>query len=498
MNTTATRRQLPLQLSPPRLVPLASRWSRDDRRSFAAAAHLQKREEKQTGKHWRKQKKNREPSIFEEIFPEADLSKRQAPRAPKDATAKEAQKETKVRYVTSVNVDKSEWSEYNSFKPVEPKILTKKEMKEIKAAKKQEHQKKRWEIMTQIPDLLAQKPEEDVSKEGPSLFEELFKSKTKPVPDRAKDGAVQLEEERLVDHNGLQGWINTLQREDGSESETVRERPAMLILSNASPNLTESDFYRIGPQGQHLDGWSASIRKVVQAYDHGSLAPLDRYFILFDSYPAAASYQKEARRRHNLVSRAVESPASAIAPAEPDPQQVFTLAPPSKAPLNLHMYKLNRATEARLQNFSIQGLLSMTPDPPPRAGSQVIVSLEGGTLDQRSLSQWIRSDARARNLGWPVQHMRAYFPMSADRRRQLTEAEDSPENYEWDEDSAPAVMSPEQQRARDPTDETAKSGRFVLSFPDAHEARRFVRAWHRKEQTRSRGQSVTVNAYFVW
>lgn len=117
-------------------------------------------------------------------------------------------------------------------------------------------------------------------------------------------------------------------------------------------------------------------------------------------------------------------------------------------------------------------------------------------LDQRSLSQWIRSDARARNLGWPVQHMRAYFPMSAARRRQLAE-DDNPENYEWDEDSPPPAMS-QQQRVRDPTDETAKSGRFVLSFPDAHEARRFVRAWHRKEQNRSRGQSVTVNAYFVW
>lgn len=257
MNTTATRRQLPLLLSPQRLVPLALQWSRDDRRSFTAAAQLHKREEKQTGKPRRKQK-NRAPSIFEEIFPEADLSNRPAPRAPKDGTKKEAQKKTKVSYVTSVNVDRSEWSEYNAFKPGEPKALTK---KEIKAAIKQEYQKKQWGAMAQIPGLLAQKPTEDGSKEGPSLFEELFKNNAKPAPERAEGGAVRLEEERVVNHNDLQGWIDTLLKEDGSESETTRERPAMLILSNASPNLTESDFYRIGPQGHHLDGWSASIRK---------------------------------------------------------------------------------------------------------------------------------------------------------------------------------------------------------------------------------------------
>lgn len=236
----------------------------------------------------------------------------------------------------------------------------------------------------------------------------------------------------------------------------------------------------------------------MQAYDYNTLQPLGRYFILFDSHAAAASYQIDAQRRYNLARRALQSPAAALnTPSEPD-ATVFTLAPPSRAPLSLHLYRLNKATEIRLEAFSVQGLLSITPDPPPRACSQVILSLDGGTLDQRSLSQWIRRDARDRGLGWPVQHIRAYFPPKVDWKG----LSDEPEvlEYKWDDDTAPSIIDAEKE-ARRPTDETARSALFVLSLPDAHEARRFVRAWHRKElrtSIKSRGQSVVVSAHFVW
>lgn len=39
------------------------------------------------------------------------------------------------------------------------------------------------------------------------------------------------------------------------------QMPAMLVLYNASKSLAESDFYRIGRQGEHLEGWNGSISK---------------------------------------------------------------------------------------------------------------------------------------------------------------------------------------------------------------------------------------------
>nr|XP_036588309.1 uncharacterized protein CTRU02_01361 [Colletotrichum truncatum]KAF6799682.1 hypothetical protein CTRU02_01361 [Colletotrichum truncatum] len=491
--TTATRRQLPLLLPLLRTPVSSSRWSGGNNRAFWTGPRALAGDK---GK--RNKKKDNSPSIFEEIFPDEDTSSFPYRRRPdneyqisRQPTRDDKKNEPvdndadKVRFVTSIHVDKSEASVYRAAQ---------------KAAKKEAYFNKKQQAISQIPDLLLPTPKGDwgksgqvaSKKEGPSLFDELFKSEDPPKI--AKDGE-QVVESRSVNHRDLQAWIDSLVKEDGV-SETDRERPAMLILSNASTNLSESDFYRVGPQGQHLDGWSASISKVMQAYDYNSLQPLGRYFILFDSHAAAASYQKEAQRRHSLARRAQQS--SVLGPAQPNADQVFTLLPPTRAPLSLHLYKVNKATEARLETFSIQGLLSMTPDPPPRACSQVILSLEGGTLDQRSLSQWIRRDARERNLGWPVQHLRPYFPPKVDQKRAAfaDETEDAPENYEWDEDTAPTIVP--SQGVKDSLDDTARSALFVLSFPDVHEARRFVRAWHRKELVRPRGQNVLVSTHLVW
>ncbi len=35
----------------------------------------------------------------------------------------------------------------------------------------------------------------------------------------------------------------------------------MLVVKGASKSLLESDFYRLAPQGQHLDGWAGGIHK---------------------------------------------------------------------------------------------------------------------------------------------------------------------------------------------------------------------------------------------
>ncbi|KAH0433581.1 hypothetical protein CcaCcLH18_05753 [Colletotrichum camelliae] len=519
MNTIATRRQLPLLLL--LRTPPPPQWHRQPVRfHWVGARPLEMGRQGKDGK----KKKEAQSSIFQEMFPE-EGDKNTPYRQPED------EDDTKVRIVTSTHVDKSEVTEWRAA------VAAKEE-------RRRKHLEKRSAALSAIPDLLVpkekgkkrkrkkgktnpkSKPEdkaedklEDAPKNTqwglgssvipsrgsapkteeqaetpktargpPSLYKELFKDDAPPKP-------TDLAEDRHVNHGDLQAWIDSLPRGD-SAGPADKEKSSLLILSNASANLGESDFYRVGPQGQHLDGWGVSISKVMQAYDHNTLQPLGRYFILFVSHHAAALYQSEAQRRHNAARLRRQSAAAPLAAApEPGDPAIFTLAAPSNAPLSLHLYKLNKAAEKRLESFSVQGLLSMTPDPPPRACSPVVLSIEGGTLDQRSLSQWIRRDARDRGLGWPVQHIRPYFPPRIHQRGPLEEP--SEDDYHWDEDSAPKIVDPDAV-ARKTMDETARSALFVLSFPDAHEARRFVRAWHNKELVRSRGESVTLRTHFVW
>ncbi|KAK1729194.1 uncharacterized protein BDZ83DRAFT_607063 [Colletotrichum acutatum] len=536
MTTIAARRRLPLlQQLPLPQTPASTlrRFFRADHDSGTRLFSTQPQRSSPDDK-WGKKKPSRKeepkanpPSLFEELFPNDDIYSHSS-RRNNEQDDGEGKGKVKVRFLTSTDPEKSEATEYR--------------LRQLE--RKNKSSKAGGEAAGKIADFFEssarekEKRDKAADGESSSIFNELFSSPGSGGAESAA-GAVlgkggveallrnsqagqNLSEERSVDHNDLQSWIDSLPKDDAANTDSSEsaspeekeeaaaakaERSAMLILSNASPNLMETDFYRIGPQGQHLDGWSASITKVMQAYDYGTLAPMDRYFILFDSHAAAAAYQREAQRLHALAGRALTSPAAGLASAETSSTSsqtsVFSLAPPSKTPLNLHLYKLNRATEARLETFSIQGLLSMTPEPPPRANAHVVLSLDGGTLDQRSLSHWIRRDARDRNLGWPVQHLRPYFApkvhqRTATKAQQPTETE---EGLVYDEDdAAPAVTEADSGRRSTPNalDETAPSGRFVVSFPDVHEARRFVRAWHKKELILTNDQSVIVNTHVVW
>jgi hypothetical protein len=112
------------------------------------------------------------------------------------------------------------------------------------------------------------------SKPSPSsLFEELFPDDTK------KKKVVTLPKERqALDWAALSPW-KPLHRETKDvfsptgtglqydpttpEYHKMRERrdASVLVLSNASKNLVESDFLRLSPKGEHIEGWSSGIIK---------------------------------------------------------------------------------------------------------------------------------------------------------------------------------------------------------------------------------------------
>lgn len=58
----------------------------------------------------------------------------------------------------------------------------------------------------------------------------------------------------------LRAWLENAVSEV-REAGNDEDGPTVLVLSNASRSLVESDFYRLAPQGRHVDGWAGGITK---------------------------------------------------------------------------------------------------------------------------------------------------------------------------------------------------------------------------------------------
>ncbi|ROT39410.1 hypothetical protein SODALDRAFT_332853 [Sodiomyces alkalinus F11] len=382
----------------------------------------------------------------------------------------------------------------------------------------------------------------------------------------------------VLDKEDLVSWLEAQRAQAGLDDSSLPPRdymPAMLVLWNASKSLAESDFYRVGRQGEHVHGWNGSIRKVVQLFDVNTLEPLDSYFIFFTSRAAARAYKLQAHAlfgplRHatsqQLSSPLFYGPFPTGSDSDPD-QQTFTLAPPSPAPLSLKLYALPGSTEARIQPFTIEHILAASASIPSLGSTgkgstntatsasssnhqHVIVSLEGGAVDVPTLLGLVRQDGQERNLAWDMTDVKPYFARKyseprPDSKRKQKKAVKNKSNGKAPEIEATngetrgqlglsseasdgaleggdgAYGIDKGTRGTDAggdcgfngnmkTEGPVKSARFVVSFRDALEARRFVRTWHRREFSLSSPtslestpnqqqiQGITVNAIIPW
>ncbi len=59
-----------------------------------------------------------------------------------------------------------------------------------------------------------------------------------------------------LEHTELQHFRNDLERKP-----LAATLPSLLILNACSTNLEESDFFRLGPRGEHIEGWTSGIIK---------------------------------------------------------------------------------------------------------------------------------------------------------------------------------------------------------------------------------------------
>jgi hypothetical protein len=291
----------------------------------------------------------------------------------------------------------------------------------------------------------------------------------------------------------------------------------VLVLTNVSKSLLESDFFRIGPQGKHLEGWNGSIKKskypgclftlssaniwllaVIQARDPNTFEPLDRFFILFNSAHAAEAYSNEAQRLYRLAMQQRRARkglwGAFLAPMSRNSSDAtrvairsFTLAPPGRSRLQLKARDARSTIVQQLGKGSLFEKLRQSA----KSAHLVLLSIQGGRLDPEALKELVYLDGRERNLEWSLRHCE---PLGTDQGHRMAPnyGNESPGNLSIDE-----YQKDMEENER--TTGLKGYSRFILSFGDAPEAKRFVRNWHRRQLPASNwGDHRIVNASIIW
>lgn len=265
---------------------------------------------------------------------------------------------------------------------------------------------------------------------------------------------------------------------------------SVLVLNCALHSLEESDFFRLSPKGEHIEGWTSGIVKVIPGRDNRTLEPLDHYFILFSNEYTARAYLDNIFRLHRLAETSTRDQMSLGNIALPpgflkdgeDVQAIiknFSLAP---AHTKLSMRFIEKPYKPGMLRLLSDGGPAAIASNKSKAENMVLFYTDYGRVSSIDIMEAIYDDGRSRNLMWKL--------VTGTGEREIVALEDS-KTSELNND---VIMM------RQPK-------RYVISFTDRHEARRFVREWHRRPFPTSRKTikplnseepAPTINAEILW
>lgn len=275
---------------------------------------------------------------------------------------------------------------------------------------------------------------------------------------------------------------------------------SVLILNCASKTLEESDFFRVSPRGEHIEGWTRSIIKVIQSRDNNTLEPLGTYFIYFASEPAAREYLDQIMHLHRLARADTGSLKSATLPPPPG-----FLRPNEDLKTALRTFSLvpgHGKLSIRLATQPLKAsIIQMLDDGGPSSMAKfhgmdegmVIFSVDVGHIKAFELKSALDEDGRRRNLLWEL----AENGISALTSNQQDDVKEREKEDLLGDDDTESEKDATKRAFRTPS-------RYVLAFKDRYEARRFVREWHRrpfpikKEISPGDEPPPIVNAEIIW
>lgn len=389
-------------------------------------------------------------------------------------------------------------------------------------------------------NMLKTAPQDEVNaRHGLSIFRQLFPEQAGPEtaqnePEMSSDTHEILhppEDSVMVSlRNEVRKWVA-----EGEQAQMVRPKPGdygshstVVVISGTSPSLMDTDFYRIAPEGKHLEGWAGGLVKVIQAHDSISYEPLGQYYLMFYSRPSALAYVNEVRRLHELSRKSLHAPGDSgrevakgsldRAPVSPQPfltdkeraaVRSFTLFSPHIRPhISVRMWN----TELILELAAKSNIADVLPALQPEAHTPARVLLkltspdgqhgEGrGGLTTDELWLTLRDDGRERSAPWALANLsEGIMPVKprfiSEHYKITIKAEPVPVPLELggDEDDYVGDASrraggpvfapsppPHKDAAGNPdVDRNERFRRFVLTFTQPAVARRFVRCWHKR------------------
>lgn len=298
----------------------------------------------------------------------------------------------------------------------------------------------------------------------------------------------------------------------------------VVVISGTSPSLMDTDFYRIAPEGKHMEGWAGGLVKVIQAHDSISYEPLGQYYLMFHSRPSALAYVDEVRRLHELSRRLLHAPGDSgretakgsLDQASASPQafltdeervavRSFTLFSPHITPhISVRMWNTELVKELTAKSNIADILPTLRPEGSTPA--RVLLKLtspdgqhgEGrGGLTADELWLTLRDDGRERSAPWVLANLSTGImpikPVFISEHYKITvkaEPVPVPVPLELGDDDevdggggqvAGPSPPPREDGNRDAgVDRNERFRRFVLTFTSPTIAKRFVRCWHKR------------------
>ncbi|KAM0719667.1 hypothetical protein Q7P37_003798 [Cladosporium fusiforme] len=279
----------------------------------------------------------------------------------------------------------------------------------------------------------------------------------------------------------------------------ANSQTSVLVLLNASKNLTMEDFTRLIPQGKHVEGWTLEQGDILKVIPGRNLATLEQenfYYLLFSSPLSAFAYQGHATRVARLAAE--QTPGALHNALAPAPGymvngmdvhaaiQSYTLTSAGQT-LNLRQLKppLSPLLEALIRN----GGYSAVTKRPDKMPYEVRLTLEGPQLPMSRIRSVVFDSSRRRALEWSGGdevniHITKYEPRI--EQRVSEDSETASRLGRTEQTQLQLDMNRSQVSTGHSVDrEDAQKRRtvnsvYIAGFHTEHAAQSFVRHWHRR------------------
>ncbi|KAK2760378.1 hypothetical protein FQN54_002448 [Arachnomyces sp. PD_36] len=270
-----------------------------------------------------------------------------------------------------------------------------------------------------------------------------------------------------------------------SEADSRRKHRTALILSRASPSLSEHDFRKLLGTGKHIDGWrgQGGLEQIIPLRHHRTLLRSTSWALIFTTPAHAKEYQEKATLlRKQAGYHTPTSPSSQIAPPPNFVAggtsglkiQDYTLTSPwlnisLVAQLSPFDFKLQRAIDIHEKLKSPQSRSTDKQDPGLRRAERSFPVRFW--VDQHNLME-LTPEIINRILIWD-----GAFRGS---RWQVLEGEAGIQHL-VDLDK-PDIMGNRSNSVAEEDDQSGslrRADNWRINFRHASEARRFMRIWHR-------------------